>query len=210
MAQARGLLDTLNRDLDRALDLITAVQKLRAPKRKGFPALPYLQVALVAELAFLRCFIAWETFIEEVFVSYARGKAACDGTVFPCFLSAPTEAHLRNMIIGERRGFAPWSDVSSVRKRAKLYFPDGEPFVNVLDSASTALNDMVIVRNRIAHRAPSASRKFLDLVQSRHGTIPPGINPGRFLLGPGTNPSMRRVDEYVEVLRLAARQIAQG
>lgn len=211
MPTASGLFDTLDRDLSSALSLVSTVQELRFPPGSGraFPALPYLQLALIAELAFLRSYIAWETYLEELFVCYARGMPAADGTRFPCYLAAPNTAHLRVIIVGERRGFASWSDASQVRKRSRLYFSDGEPFVSVLDNASTSLDDMSIVRNRIAHRSGTAAKKFLDLVRARTGTIQPGVNPGRFLLARGADPSRRRLDEYLEVLRLAGRQLAR-
>jgi hypothetical protein len=210
MATAQTLFETFERDLTRSVELVADVQRLRLPPEIGgkFRALPYLQLALIAELAFLRSFITWESFLEEIFICYGCGREACDGTRFTTFVAPPNEQHLREMIVGERRAYASWSVVDDVRRRATIFFSGGEPFVPVLDSASTALKDMVVVRNRIAHRSPSASKKFLSLVQQRHGTVQPGMSPGRFLLREGTDQSMRRLDEYSEVLRLAAKQLA--
>ena len=210
MPRAQQLLTTLDSDLDKAVALVDAVRALRLPPAAGggFRALPNFQVALIAELSFLRCFLAWEVFLEEIFLSYAQGKAAPGGTVFPSYVAAPTQAHLRDMLRGERRPFVSWSNPTDVTRRAGLYLKDGEPFQSALATISTPLNDMITVRNRIAHRSGTAATRFLALVRQRHGSVQPGMSPGRFLLAPGTNPASRRLDEYVVLLKTTARAIA--
>jgi hypothetical protein len=212
MVNVPGLVDTFERDLRKSIALVDSVQELRFPAaaQKRFPALPYLQVTLIAELAFLRCFLAWETFLEGSFVCYLGGKTACDGTAFSSYLAAPTDARVRSIIVAEQaKGYVSWASVDSVRKRASVYLQDGEPYASALDSADTVLKDMTTIRNRIAHRSPSASRKFLSLVQSRHGTIPRGITPGRFLLLPGLAPPKRRLEEYIETLGAVGAMIGR-
>jgi hypothetical protein len=210
MARPVRLLSNFEQDLDRSIALVDTVRELRFPPSSGrqFPALPNFQVALIGELAFLRCFLAWENFLEEMFMAYAQGQAAPGGTVFPSYLSAPTQVKTRAIVRGERRAFVSWADASQVTARAKMYFEDGEPFDTVLGTAGTALADMVTVRNRIAHRGGTAAEKFLTLVRQRLGSVQPGMSPGRFLLGPGTNPANRRIDEYLTVLRTAGNSLA--
>lgn len=210
MATAIRLIEDLEADFDRAVNLLDSIRALRFPPAAGhtFPALPNFQVALVAELAYLRCFLAWEVFLEEVFVCYALGKPAPNGTTFETYVAPPNEAHARGMITGEGRAFVSWNRPKAVRERAQLFFREGEPFSPALLTISTILSDMIVVRNRIAHRSTSARAKFLDLVRLRLGSVPPGISPGRFLLAPGVTPTLRRIDEYLTELRVVARQIA--
>jgi hypothetical protein len=210
MARPAQLARNFEQDLDRSIALLDTIRELRFPEASGrrFRALPNFQVALIGELAFLRCFLAWEIFLEEIFMSYAHGHAAPDGTVYPCYVTAPTHSHTRDIVRGEGRGFASWASPSQVTARARLFFKDGEPFESALGTVDTPLTDMVTVRNRIAHRSGSAATKFLALVRQRQGSVQPGMSPGRFLLGPGTNPANRRIDEYLTILRTASRSLA--
>lgn len=146
-------------------------------------------------------------FLEEVFVAYVVGATSRDGTSYRAYIDPPSAAHARSMIVGERAAFAAWSDGAQVRARAKLFLEGGEPFDNGLSTISTPLADMVVVRNRIAHRSGRARDRFLDLVRRRHGSVAPGMSAGRFLLSPGTGPHTNRLEEYVVILRGAATLI---
>ena len=207
MARPENLLQTFEDDLDRSLALLDTIRELRFPASAGkrFQALPNFQVALIAELAFLRCFLSWEVFLEEVFMSYALGATSRDGSRFPCYIVAPTASHARDMVKGESRTFVAWANPDAVLKRAHLFFEGAEPFETALSTISTPLNDMVVVRNRVAHRSGRAANRFLELVRKQHGSVARGMSAGRFLLGPGTNPAHRRLDEYVILLRSAGR-----
>jgi hypothetical protein len=209
MARPAKLLQTFEEELDRSVALLDAVRELRFPPSAGrrFPALPNFQLALIAELSFLRCFLSWEVFLEEVFMAYAMGEASRDGSEFLCYMAAPDPAHARDMVKGEGRAFVPWADPSGVLKRARRFFNGGEPFETALSMISTPLNDMVVVRNRVAHRSGRAADRFLELVRRQHGAGARGMSAGRFLLAPGTNPNQRRIDEYVFLLRAAGVMI---
>lgn len=210
MATIRGHLSALDSELNKAVALVDSVRELRFPQSSSrrFPALPNFQVALIAELAFLRCFLSWEVFLEECFLSYAEGALSPSGNTFPCFLSAPSRNHIQAIIKGERRSYAAWVNHQQVIERAKLYFEGGEPFDAALSTVSSALSDMIVVRNRIAHRSGSSSEKFLALVRRLNGAVAPGMTPGRFLLAEGLTVGVRRLDEYSRILWAAGTQIA--
>jgi hypothetical protein len=209
MARPATLYKSFDDELTTSLALLDTVRALRFPAsaNRRFTALPYFQVALVAELVFLRCFLAWEVFLEEVFISYLMGAPSRDGTTYVTYVAAPSASHARSMVIGERGAFSAWSDGRQVRARANLFFDAGEPFDNGLSTISTALSDMVIVRNRIAHRSGRALERFLGLVRQTHGSVPRGMSAGRFLLAPGASPTTTRLEEYVVVLRGASQLI---
>jgi hypothetical protein len=203
-------LATLNEELAKSVALLEAVRALRLPAQVPgrFRALPNFQLALVAELAFLRCFLSWEIFLEECFLAYASGSETPSGTTYTCFLAAPNRESTKAILVGERRAFATWTNPKDVTQRAQLYFEKGEPFASALATAGGALADMVVVRNRIAHRSGTAAQNFLSLIRRRYGSVQPGMSPGRFLLGPAPNPVRRQIDDYVIVLKAASRQIA--
>ena len=195
MASVRSLRDAFDNDLKQARQLLEAVQ------------LPTYRKAVIYELAFLRCFLAWEVFLEGTFYAYMLGKGSPDGTKFGCYVSPRDEQHARDIIRGNRR-FATWARSGDVIQRAELYFNNGEPYSSALGSASSDLVDMVIVRNRIAHQSGSAKSNFLDLVRRKHGSVPQGTNAGRFLLGSDVGASENRFEQYLGVISAVSKVVA--
>lgn len=78
VGKIQPVFDAFTKDLDRASDLIADIRALRPPPPIPItvPGLPQLQFNLVRELAFLRCVLAWEVFLEESFVVYLTGWKA--------------------------------------------------------------------------------------------------------------------------------------
>jgi hypothetical protein len=117
MASVRSLRDAFDNDLAQARRLLEVVK------------LPTYQKALIYELAFLRCFLAWEVFLEGTFYAYMLQKASPNGSHFSCYMSPRDEQHARDIIRGNRR-YATWARSSDVIRRAELYFSNGEPYGN--------------------------------------------------------------------------------
>jgi hypothetical protein len=170
-------------------------------------SLPHFQAALICELAYLRCFLAWEVFLEECFYAYMLGKESPCGSTFRRYVTPTDARHARRLVKGARK-FSTWADSTDVAARAKLFFRDGDPFATALGAASSDLADMVKIRNRIAHRSGTAKSEFLDLVRRRHGSVPPGTNAGRFLLGIDSGATANRFSNYLAVIQAGSRVIA--
>jgi hypothetical protein len=194
VASLRTLRTNFDADLNRATALTRAV------------ALPHFQAALISELAFLRCFLAWEVLLEESFYQYALGRPAPSGARFPCYLTPNSMEHAKQVIRGGR-GFVTWTDSSRIIERAEMFLRDGEPYATALGTISSDLADMVKIRNRIAHRSERATEDFLALVRRKRGYVPQGESPGRFLRGTDAGAADRRFDVYVAMLRITAAQI---
>jgi hypothetical protein len=195
MATVISLRNDFDADLKRASDLLEAVQ------------LPYFQLALIYELAFLRCFLAWEIFLEETFYAYMLSKPSPDGTTYGRYVRPRNLQHARKLVRGEGK-FSAWANSKMVLKRADLFFDQGEPFSTGLAAASGDLADMGKVRNRIAHRSGTAKSEFLELVRQRHGSVPQGTNAGRFLLGKDPGVAQGRFHVYLSALSGISRVIA--
>lgn len=195
MPAVGALRDDFDNDLRKAEDLLAAVR------------LPFFQQALIYELAFLRCFLAWEIFLEETFYAYMLRKPAPDGTTYRRYVAPKNTDHAQKIIRGQRR-FSAWTNSDEIVRRAELYFDSGEPFTSGLGTISSDLADMVTVRNRIAHRSGSAKTRFLELVRRKHGSVPQGTNAGRFLLGTEAGSSENRFKAYLGILVGASRIIA--
>lgn len=195
MASPRTLRTNLEADIDRATALVGAV------------SLPNFQAALIHELAFLRCFLAWEVFLEDTFYAYLMGRSAPNGSVYQRYMTPRSLDHAKRVIRGDRP-FVTWTIPGAVTDRAEMFLREGEPYATAIGNVSSDLSDMVKIRNRIAHRSDSASSTFLALVRQKLGSVPPGMSPGRFLRGTDPAATSTRFEVYLTLLRVSAAAIA--
>jgi len=173
-------------------------------KTFGFPQ---IQIEIIAEMAFLRVFMAWENFLEESFIRYLVGAASPAGYCPERFVNPPNMVIAEKLIKGERE-YVRWNSASDVINRSDLFFKDGEPYKNVLQGATTELNEMNTIRNRIAHKSTYSKNKFTDFVRRTFGHRIRGMTPGRFLLTPKDASSrITYFDHYVEIIKYASRTI---
>lgn len=188
----------LERQIDSSQNLITKVKDLRVSR---------IQIEIITELAFLRIFIAWENFLEESFVRYAVGAESPSG-YRPTRLIEPKNMSHALDLISSGREYVIWNSASEIISRAERYFREGEPFKNAIQGASSDLNDMNTIRNRIAHKSPSSKNKFNDFVRRKFGYGRRGMTPGRFLLTPLNSSSQDTfLDYYDNIIRTTGRII---
>ena len=84
---------------------------------------------LVTVAAFLRLFIAWESFLEETFVLYMMGKLSRNGLSVKAYVSPVDVAHASRMLLGvQRQKFIDWSTPDTLRALAPVVFHQGGPF----------------------------------------------------------------------------------
>lgn len=75
----------------------------------------------VVESSFLKIFIAWETFLESVFIKYMMGENPIINPPPTRYVNPIDPAHANNMLIGTK-SFADWSKPDDVRKLSELFF----------------------------------------------------------------------------------------
>lgn len=121
--------------------------------------------SFVVDSAFLRIFIAWEGFLEEVFVSYLLGQPSAAGKLAVRHAIPSSEQHARDILIGTQK-YVDWANPEIVRRLARLYFVNGEPIEPVISSIQNDLFDLRTVRNAAAHLT-STTGKSLDALASR-------------------------------------------
>lgn len=204
----KPVLEAFERELNRSSDLLADVQALRraAPGNPKL-GLPQLQLNLVRELAFLRCVLAWEVFLEDSFVVYLTGAVKLSGKPAKVRVEARTATLARSVLVGTQ-DFLSWSGNETVKSRANVWFKDGEPYVSALNQLSTH-KEIRIVRNRIAHDSGEAKTKFAALraKQVSNAASRKGMGPGAFLAR--VTAGVSRYDAYAADLRQAATAIAQ-
>lgn len=162
----------------------------------------------IVELAFLRTFLAWETFLEDSFILYLMGQKPPRGRAPHRYTIPPNRALAEEWVVPERRPFAVW-DAVSVSDRAQRFFRDGRPFTSALRSNQSMLDDTKKIRNAIAHESKSAQEKFEKLVRDKLGTLPSNVTVGSFLgtTVPGSSPPMSFLESYLDKIDAVAEQI---
>jgi hypothetical protein len=138
------------------------------------------------ELAYLRVFAAWESYLEAVFyrslcvyASSAGQETLHSGHYFPTLLAAQTA------VSGASR-FLLWHNPRSVIQRCQTYIRSGGPGCPALQETtlSSKVSDLVhlaAVRHRIVHDQEDAKRNFDAATVSIVGRTYPGSRPGKFL-----------------------------
>ena len=159
------------------------------------------------EIAFLRAFLAWESFLEESFVLYLLGKVPPRGRRPRRFALPPNRGAAQDFV-AEGREYAAW-DAASVIRRAELFFLRGRPFTDPLRANQTLLKEAQTLRNAVVHESASAREKFENLVRVKLGTLPPNSTVGHFLetTVPGSTPPSSFLEFYLDRMNLIAEQI---
>ncbi|MBE8712442.1 hypothetical protein [Sphingobacterium hungaricum] len=166
----------------------------------------------IAESAFLRIYVAWETFVEKCFIDYLINEESINHNR-PAKWAMPIDAkHANDIIIGNQKHM-DWSNPETVRKISKIFFHQGYVFDSSLSSINSDLMDMKTIRNSAAHISSSTTSK-LDGVASRILAIS-ATNYSAYRLLFSIDPrslSLAKtvLERYLDILDVTAEQIANG
>lgn len=154
----------------------------------------------VVGLSFLRTFVAWETFLEQSFISYLLGSKPPGGPKPKRLVKPATRRMAVLVIIGGDRDYADWYKWDQLKGRAKKYFEDGKPYTDALLGQKSLFDEMATLRNAIAHSSSHSQEKFKSLVRSKlSGFYPPNLTVGGFLAMtvPGSSPPESFLEYYL-------------
>jgi len=166
---------------------------------------------LLTEQAFLRSFLAWETFLEEAFLLYLMGQRPPRGRAPFRFTFPPSHKMAMEWVVPEGRDYARWTNAQEVSARAARFFREGKPFSPALNGNQNVLWEMRTLRNAVAHSSISTQEKFEKVVRDKIGTYPANLTVGGFLSAtvPHSAPPVSYLDSYLDKLENAARQIVR-
>lgn len=165
-----------------------------------------IHVEMITELAFLRIYIAWENFLEESFKRFLAGASTTSGKTLKRNV-VPLNMDVALKLLSGGRDYATWTSPSDVIGRAEIYFKDGEPFKSGLQPIVSVLNEMNVVRNRIAHRSPTSQKKFATLIRTAFGHGVTGMTPGRFLSSMNANTTATYFAQYTGHIKIVASNL---
>jgi hypothetical protein len=201
-------LNTFARTLNEAKNLADDARQWAIPPVPGARAQITTQRRdLLIEIAFLRAFTGWEIFLEETFLLYLLGHHPPKGLP-PRRYGFPQDKNAASEWCSDGKEYAKWNS-ADVRRRANRWFKDGKPFTPALQSQQSRLDQLVTIRNAIAHESSAARTKFEGLVRIELQALPPGITVGGFLLTlqPNSNPPISYLDFYLGQVQQVALNI---
>lgn len=165
--------------------------------------------SFVVDSAFLRIFIAWEGFLEQVFVAYLCGHPSSAGKTAVRYAAPTSDQHARDILVGTQR-YVDWSNPQIVCNLAKLYLGSGEPVHPVLSSIQTDLFDLRTVRNAAAHLTSTTGKSLDALASRRLSRVCTNITVSDFILSPDPSSGAGNsvLDSYIAILNAGAYNIA--
>ncbi len=163
---------------------------------------------IVVEASFLKVFIAWETIQESAFLEYMMGIASAAGNIIPRFVQPSDRDHAAKMLIGQGR-FVDWSSPDPIRKLARNFLGNGEPFETVLASIHSDLIDLKTIRNAATHLTTTTSQPLNALASRKLQRSVSGMSAASLLLStdPTSSTGSTIFDAYVSMLDAAAHSI---
>jgi len=166
----------------------------------------------ICESAFLRIFIAWETFLENSFVDYLLNEPSILNNRPAKWVNPISKEHAQEIIIGNQR-YMDWSNPEAIRKMSQIFFHQGYVFNITLSAINNDLMDLKAIRNSAAHMSSTTAGK-LDGVSTRILNTP-CTNYAAYRLLFSVDPrsgaaNQTVLDRYLQILDVAAEQIANG
>lgn len=166
----------------------------------------------ISESAFLKMFVAWETFVESSFIDYLINEESIL-LRRPAKWATPIDRKHANQIVVGNQKYMDWSNPETVRTVSKIFFHQGYVFDTALSSINADLMDMKTIRNSAAHLSSTTSDKLDGLATRILAT--PCVNYTAYQLLFTTDPrsgvmTQNVLDRYLTLIDIAAEQIANG
>jgi hypothetical protein len=168
--------------VDKALLIAEIGERIRISSPRGSVASRALHPARLEalyEMAYLRIFILWESFLEESFLRYLCGYST---TVGPAgLISSPykTLTAARTAMLGGR-DYVSWSQPTRVEGLCRRFMVNGLHEL-IVQSNQARLEWFALVRNRIAHGSAYSKNQFDRATMGLVGRRYSGASAGRLL-----------------------------
>jgi hypothetical protein len=167
----------------------------------------------VVESSFLRIFIAWETFLEDVFMKYMMGEEPIVTPIAHRYATPIDLTHAKSFLIGlNSRQFIDWSTPDSIRKLSLIYFGPANILNDTIGAIYTDFLNLKTIRNAAAHMSSSTSSKLDVLATNIMGSPQAGISASRLLLWINPVPPVPEtlISYYINILDTSAELIVNG
>jgi hypothetical protein len=197
-----------SRCLKEARKIVDDARKWSTPPQAGArPQISPRRRDLLTEVAFLRAVSGWEIFLEQSFLLYLLGHQAPRGQP-PRRYGFPPDRAAASEWCTDGKEYAKWT-ATEVKRRANRWFKDGKPFTPALQGQQSRLDQLITIRNAVAHESSSARTKFENLVRNELQALPPNTTVGSFLITtkPNSNPPISFMEFYLDQVEQVAVHI---
>lgn len=167
----------------------------------------------VVESAFVKIFVAWETFIEGIFMKYMMGENPDTVPLSHRYASPISRSHANDFLLGiGKKDFIEWSTPDTVKKLSGIYFGNENIINDTIGGIYQDLISLKIIRNAIAHVSSTTSSKLDRLASTIIGLPQVGIQPHALLLWIDPTPALPNtlLSKYITLLDTAAELITRG
>jgi hypothetical protein len=155
------------------------VRLISGPGTPQWEQWPISRLEALYELAFLRMFVAWETFCEDTFLRYMCGHVSRYGQAVPVLRHYATLAAAEAAYLGTRR-YRAWYDPADVIARCQRHISNGR-HEGVFSANRVWLDHLGKIRHRIAHGQKDAKHNFDLATNALAARVYLASRPGRFL-----------------------------
>jgi hypothetical protein len=138
-----------------------------------------VRLEVLYEMAYLRIFILWESFLEESFLRYVCGYSTTIGLASLINPPEKTLAAARATMLGGRP-YVSWSQPTSIEGLCRRFINNGIHEL-VIKSNRARLDWFTSIRNRVAHGSAHSKSQFDIATMSLVGRRYPGASAGRLL-----------------------------
>jgi hypothetical protein len=167
----------------------------------------------ISESAFLKIFIAWETFLEQCFVDYLLNEPSILVNRPAKWANPIDRVHANKMIIGTQK-YMDWANPELVRRLSEVYFHNGYLFNTQLGAINNDLLDLKTIRNSAAHLSSTTSSKLDGLSTRILGRPCVNFTAYNLLFANDplstTTPISNILTKYLTLLDVSAEIIANG
>lgn len=174
----------------------------------GGYTVPIVERKIITESAFLRFFIAWESFLERTIKEYMQDSLSGVGNSVPRYVLPADDGHANRLVLGGQKYF-DFSDPDKVVNLCKNFFDRGEPYSTILQSIRSDLFDLKTIRNSAAHMSSTTSTQLEALAIRKLGPTTGTVSVYELILAsPSSALSSTILDGYLIQLDAAADAIA--
>lgn len=166
----------------------------------------------IADSAFMKIFIAWESFLESATIRYMLGEQSISGTPVTRYVQPLDQAHAHKMLIGTQK-YVDWANPEIVRKLCNIFFdPLSNPFNTFISSINSDLIDLKTIRNAAAHLSSTTSAQLNSVAGRilRRVVLNTTVSQLIFSIVPASPARQTVLDMFLSKLDIAASGIANN
>lgn len=167
------------------------------------------QQNFITNAAFLKFFISWESYLEDIFKCILSGEPSIGGAIIPTLVHAQNEDHAREIIVGVHKYF-DWANHEFVLRISDILIGIPNPVHSAINSIKSNLQDMRTLRNASAHITSTTQTPLNSLYQRLSGMQKNDTIPSDILFENEPTTQKTYWNYYKDLLDIAAENIAKG